>query len=170
MIVRPSLLALAAALALASGPAFAAPQAPAKPARTAKPADADPPVRYVVQRGDTLFDLGRAYLRKTNDYRHAQRANQISRPRVMPTGKTLTIQADLLKTVPIDARLSAFSGKVEIETDGRRAPAQTGMPLKEGQRVITGLGAFATFELEDASRVTCPPTPPCAWCGCAACC
>jgi len=152
MILRPSLFALASVLALASGPALCAPRAPAK--SVAVPAD--PPVRYVVRRGDTLFDLGRAYLRRATDYRHVQRANQISRPRVMPVGKTLTIDADLLKTVPIDARLSAFSGKVEIETDGRRAPAQTGMALKEGQRVITGPGAFATFEMEDASRVTLP--------------
>lgn len=152
MILRPSLFALASVLALASGPALCAPRGPAK--SVAVPAD--PPVRYVVRRGDTLFDLGRAYLRRTTDYRHVQRANQISRPRVMPVGKTLTIDADLLKTVPIDARLSAFSGKVEIETDGRRASAQTGMALKEGQRVITGPGAFATFEMEDASRVTLP--------------
>jgi len=156
MILRPSLFALASVLALASGPALCAPRAPAKPPKAALAPPADPPVRYVVQRGDTLFDLGRAYLRKTNDYRHVQRANQISQPRVMPVGKTLTIDADLLKTVPIDARLSAFSGKVEIETDGRRAPAQTGMALREGQRVITGPGAFATFEMEDASRVTLP--------------
>jgi len=154
MILRPSLFALASVLALASSPAPCAPRTPAKPPKAAAPAD--PPVRYVVQRGDTLFDLGRAYLRKTNDYRHVQRANQISQPRVMPVGKTLTIDADLLKTVPIDARLSAFSGKVEIETDGRRAPAQMGMALREGQRVITGPGAFATFEMEDASRVTLP--------------
>jgi len=155
MILRPSLFALASVLALASSPAPCAPRPSAKPPKAAA-APADPPVRYVVQRGDTLFDLGRAYLRKTNDYRHVQRANQISQPRVMPVGKTLTIDADLLKTVPIDARLSAFSGKVEIETDGRRAPAQTGMALREGQRVITGPGAFATFEMEDASRVTLP--------------
>ena len=30
------------------------------------------------------------------------------------------------------------------------------MPLSEGQWIITGPGAFATFELEDASRVTLP--------------
>lgn len=155
MILRPSLYALAAVLALASGPALCAPRAAARPAKPAA-APADPPVRYVVRRGDTLFDLGRAYLRKANDYRHVQRANQISRPRAMPVGKTLTIQADLLKTQPIDARLSAFSGKVEIETDGRRVPAEKGMTLREGQRVITGPGAFATFEMEDASRVTLP--------------
>jgi hypothetical protein len=155
MIHRPSLFALASVLALASGPALCAPPASARPAKSVT-SPADPPVRYVVRPGDTLFELGRAYLRKTNDYRHVQRANQISRPRVMPTGKTLVIDADLLKTVPIDARLSAFSGKVEIETAGRRVPAQTGMGLKEGQRVITGPGAFATFEMEDASRVTLP--------------
>ncbi|HWW27413.1 MAG TPA: FecR domain-containing protein, partial [Caulobacter sp.] len=155
MILRPSLFALAAVLALASGPALGAPRASAKPSKPAA-APVDPPVRYVVRRGDTLFDLGRAYLRRTNDYRHVQRANQISRPRVMPVGKTLTIQADLLKTQPIDARLSAFSGRVEIETDGRRVPAEKGMTLREGQRVITGPGAFATFEMEDASRVTLP--------------
>ena len=159
MIVRPSLLApilcWVAVLTLASDPALSAPRPPVKPPKPAAPS-ADPPVRYVVQRGDTLFDLGRAYLRKTNDYRHVQSANQVSRPRVMPVGKTLTIDSNLLKTVPIDARLSAFSGKVEIETDGRRAPAQVGMALKEGQRVITGPGAFATFEMEDASRVTLP--------------
>jgi len=152
MILRPSLFALAAVLALASGPALCAPRALAKPAAV----PADPPVRYVVRRGDTLFELGRAYLRRTSDYRHVQRANQISRPRVLPVGKTLTIEADLLKTQPIDARLSAFSGRVEIETDGRRAPAEKGMTLREGQRVITGPGAFATFEMEDASRVTLP--------------
>src|SRR5437762_9564508 len=149
MILRPSLFALASVLALASGPALCAPQGPAKPSKPAA-SPADPPVRYVVRRGDTLFELGRAYLRNTNDYRHVQHANQISRPRVMPVGKTLTIDADLLKTVPIDARLTAYSGKVEIETDGRRAAAQTGMTLREGQRVITGPGAFGTFEMEDA--------------------
>ena len=159
MIVRPSLLApilsWAAALALASTPVMAAPPAKARPP-VAKPASGDPPVNYVVQRGDTLIGLGRNYLRKPGDYRQVQTANQISRPTAMPVGKTLSIDPNLLKTTPIDAQLSAFSGKVEVETNGRRAPAQTGMVIQEGQRIITGPGAFATFEMEDASRVTLP--------------
>ncbi|CAN5387892.1 FecR domain-containing protein [soil metagenome] len=155
MIVRPSLFALAGVLALAATPAPAAPQAKARPP-VAKPRSGDPPVNYVVQRGDTLIGLGRNYLRRPGDYRQVQTANQISRPTAMPVGKTLTIDPNLLKTTPIDARLSAFSGKVEIETNGRRAPAQTGMVIQEGQRIITGPGAFATFEMEDASRVTLP--------------
>jgi hypothetical protein len=158
MIVRPSLLALTAVLALASSSVLAAPQAPAKVQSKTKPAapPADPPIRYVVQKGDTLIGLGRAYLRKPGDYRPVQTANQISRPTSLPVGKTLRIDSRLLKTTPIDARLSAFSGKVEVETKGQRAPAQTGMVIQEGQRIITGPGAFATFEMEDASRVTLP--------------
>lgn len=157
MIVRPSLLVLA--LALASSTALAAP--PAKkpaPARSApaKPASTEPPVNYTVQRGDTLIGLGRDYLRKPGDYRQVQTANQISRPTSMPVGKKLIIDPRLLKTTPIDAKLSAFSGRVEVETNGRRAPAQAGMTIQEGQRIITGPGAFATFEMEDASRVTLP--------------
>jgi hypothetical protein len=74
----------------------------------------------------------------------------------MPAGKTLVIDPNLLKTTPIDARLSAFSGQVEVETNGQRAPARAGMTIQEGQRIITGPGAFATFEMEDASRVTLP--------------
>ena len=159
MIVRPSLfgpiLSWAAILTLASTPVLAAPPAKASPP-VAKSAPGEPPVNYVVQRGDTLIGLGRDYLRKPGDYRRVQTANQISRPKALPVGKTLSIDPNLLKTTPIDARLSAFSGKVEIETDGRRAPAQTGMVIQEGQRIITGPGAFATFEMEDASRVTLP--------------
>ena len=154
MIVRPSLSMLAAVLALAATPGLAAP--PTKKPAPAKPASGEPPVNYTVQRGDTLIALGRNYLRKPSDYRRVQTANQISRPTAMPVGKTLTIDPNLLKTTPIDARLSAFSGKVEVETNGRRTPAQTGMVIQEGQRIITGPGAFATFEMEDASRVTLP--------------
>ncbi|WP_165185790.1 FecR domain-containing protein [Caulobacter soli] len=155
MILRPSLFAIAAALALASTPVVAAPPAKAKPPAS-KPAPGDPPVNYVVQRGDTLIGLGRSYLRKPGDYRRVQTANQISRPTSLPTGKTLIIDPNLLKTTPIDARLSAFSGQVEVETNGQRAPARAGMTIQEGQRIITGPGAFATFEMEDASRVTLP--------------
>ncbi len=161
MILRPSLLAVTAVLALASTPVVAAPAAKAQPKPPAskpapRPGPGEPPVNYVVQRGDTLIGLGRNYLRKPGDYRRVQTANQISRPTSMPVGKTLAIDPNLLKTTPIDARLSAFSGPVEIETNGRRAPARAGMTIQEGQRIITGPGAFATFEMEDASRVTLP--------------
>jgi len=143
----------ATALVLAATPVAAASPAKRAPPR---PAVGDRPVNYVVQPGDTLIGLGRSYLRKPSDYRQVQTANQISRPKAMPAGKTLIIASNLLKTTPIAARLSALSGQVEIETNGQRAPARAGVAIHEGQRIITGPGAFATFEMEDASRVTLP--------------
>jgi hypothetical protein len=141
----------AAALNLAPGTTMAAP--PVAPSRIAP---IDTPVTYVVRRGDTLYDLAKAYLRRTSDYHHVQRANRISRPRVLQVGARLRIDPALLRTAPLDARLSAFSGPVQVETDGRLAPARIGMAIVEGQRLITGPNAFATIDIADASRVTLP--------------
>ena len=142
----------AAAVAAASFAALslnlAGSAAGAPPART--------PVAYVVQPGDTLIGLAAAYLRRPADYRRVQRDNQISRPRALQIGSRLMIDPDLLRSTPIDARLSAVSGTVQVETNGARAPARAGMVLVEGQRLITGPGAFATFEMADESRVTLP--------------
>lgn len=117
---------------------------------------AEPPVAYVIKPGDTLIGLGRAYLNKPGDYKAVQVANKVRQPRRLRPGSQLNIDANLLKSTPIAASLSAFSGPVQIETNGQRAPARVGMSLSEGQVVITGPNAFATFELEDASRVTLP--------------
>lgn len=116
----------------------------------------DTPVAYVVRPGDTLIGLGAAYLNKPGDYLQVQRANQIARPRALKIGSTLKIDPKLLKSTPINARLSAVSGAVDLETNGARAPARAGMVLVEGQRLITGPGGFATFEMADDSRVTLP--------------
>lgn len=116
----------------------------------------EPPVAYVVKPGDTLIGLGRAYLNRPGDYKAVQKANRVAQPTRLRTGSQLNIDPNLLKSTPIAASLSAFSGPVFIETNGQQTPARVGMALAEGQGVITGPGAFATFELEDGSRVTLP--------------
>ena len=123
-------------------------------AQTAPPAE--PPVAYVVKPGDTLIGLARDYMHRPSDYRTVQKANRVAQPRRLRPGSQLNIDPNLLKSTPIPASLSAFSGPVFVETGGRRAPARVGMPLSEGQVVITGPGAFATFELDDGSRITLP--------------
>lgn len=121
-----------------------------------KAAPAEPPVSYVVKPGDTLIGLGRAYLNGPNDYKSVQKANKVREPRRLRPGSQLNIDPNLLKSTPIAASLSAFSGPVQVEAGGQRAPARVGMALAEGHVVTTGPGAFATFELEDGSRVTLP--------------
>jgi hypothetical protein len=139
--VGASLLTLAL-----SGAAIAAAQTP----------PGEPPVAYVVKPGDTLIGLGRNYLNRPSDYRRVQKANGVQDPRRLRPGSQLNIDPNLLKSTPIAATLSAVTGSVQVETNGQRTPARVGMPLSEGQWIITGPGAFATFELEDASRITLP--------------
>ena len=119
-------------------------------------APAEPPVAYVVKPGDTLIGLGRAYLTKPGDYRAVQKTNRVQQPRRLRPGSQLNIDPNLLKSTPIAASLSAFTGPVFVETGGQRVPARIGMGLAEGQTVITGANAFVTFEMEDGSRVTLP--------------
>lgn len=116
----------------------------------------EPPVAYVVKPGDTLIGLGRAYLNRPGDYKTVQKTNRVQQPRRLRAGMALSIDPNLLKSTPIAASLSAFSGPVFIETNGQRVPARIGMALAEGQGVVTGPGAFATFEMEDGSRITLP--------------
>lgn len=122
-------------------------------AQTAAP---EPPVAYVVKPGDTLIGLASRYMNRPGDYRAVQKANRVAQPTRLRPGSQLNIDPNLLKSTPIAASLSAFTGPVTVETNGQRTPARVGMPLSEGQVISTGPGAFATFELEDASRVTLP--------------
>ncbi len=119
-------------------------------------APTEPPVAYVVKPGDTLIGLGRAYLNKPGDYRAVQKSNRVQQPKRLRPGSQLNIDPNLLKSTPIAASLSAFTGPVFVETAGQRVPARIGMALAEGQVVITGAKAFVTFEMEDGSRVTLP--------------
>jgi hypothetical protein len=119
-------------------------------------ASAEPPVAYVVKPGDTLIGLAARYMNRPGDYRTVQKANRVAQPTRLRPGSQLNIDPNLLKSTPIGASLSAFTGPVVVETNGQRTPARVGMPLSEGQVISTGPGAFATFELEDASRVTLP--------------
>ncbi len=126
----------------------------ATPGRAADPAD--PPTHYAVKPGDNLYKLGAAYLQRPNDYRAVQRSNSIQNPRRIRPGSTLSIDAALLKARPIEAHLTAFSGDVRVESASGSTPAKVGMTVVEGQRLVTGPNAFATFELSDGSRLTVP--------------
>jgi len=119
-------------------------------------ASVEPPVAYVVKPGDTLIGLASRYMNRPGDYRTVQKANRVAQPTRLRPGSQLNIDPNLLKSTPIAASVSAFTGPVFIEMNGQRAPARVGMPLSEGHVVSTGPGAFATFELEDGSRVTLP--------------
>jgi hypothetical protein len=114
------------------------------------------PILYTVKAGDTLYDLGRAWLNTPSNWRLVQRDNQIRDPRRLTPGSIIRFNPALLKTRPLDAHLAAFSGAVQVEIDGRSVPPRVGLTINEGARLRTGANAFATLELSGESRVTLP--------------
>lgn len=115
--------------------------------------EAAPDAVYLTRQGDTLSELGERALAHPGDWRSVARINKVAEPRKLPTGKPLAIPAALLKREPFDARIVAFSGKVQ--TDRARQVA-VGDKVRSGTTITTGTNSFVTLELADGSRVTLP--------------
>jgi hypothetical protein len=113
-------------------------------------------VPYVVQTGDTLFDIGAQYLVRTADYRQVQRLNRVNDPRRMPVGRTLNIPVRLLKSVPDAATVANFRGTATLTRDGRSTALTAGQTLSEGSIIATGANAFVRVALSDGSHVVIP--------------
>ncbi len=111
---------------------------------------------YRVRKGDTLYDLAKAYFRDPNGYDAVARLNKVRDPRRMPVGRPLEIPLALLRDEVLDARVIAFRGDVRVAGAAGVRQAAIDMPLAEGERLETGANSFVTFELSDETRVTIP--------------
>jgi len=146
------------ALAVVAGmaaPAAPRARAPAMPSRTISAAtrfDGEPPISYVVRKGDNLYNLARFYMLRLGDYRIVQKLNQVRNPYRLPIGKTLIIPRSLLKSDGLVARVVAFRGAVTI--DGKAIGL--GTVVGEGGQIRTGLNASISMALADGSTVTLP--------------
>jgi hypothetical protein len=114
--------------------------------------DDDPPIRYVVRKGDTLISLGDRYFRTSQSYRIVQRQNRIIDPHRIPVGKILIFPRNMLKYRPAVAELLSVRGQV---TSGE-GKLSTGQKLPEGTAIETGPSSFATMVLDDGSRISLP--------------
>ena len=65
------------------------------------PAVSDPPVSYMVRKGDNLYDLALHYMRRLADYRIVQKLNHVRDPRRLPIAHTLLIPRALLRSDPL---------------------------------------------------------------------
>lgn len=117
---------------------------------------AEPTARYIVRRGDTLYDLARNYLLRIEDYRVVQRRNHVANPRRLAVGARLDVPLGLLRTEPVQARLGAYKGAVTVSAAGGPLPLASGAALGEDSLISTGANAFARLDLPDGSRVTLP--------------
>jgi hypothetical protein len=111
-----------------------------------------PPVVYKVKAGDTLIGLARRWFVRADSWPAVQRLNRVTDPYRMPTGHTLSIPRDLLKSEPVGARVIAFRGAATVSG---LAPV-LGTPVREGMAIATGDGASITIECDDGSRFSLP--------------
>lgn len=122
-------------------------------AQAARAQSAPPPdLTYTVRAGDTLIGLAQRGLKQPSDYITVQRLNRVANPRALRIGSTLQVPRRLLRTEPVDARVTAFRGTAQV--DG--GVARVGMPVVEGATLSTGANAFLAIELADGSVLTLP--------------
>lgn len=117
---------------------------------------AESPLRYLMNRGDTLVDIARKYLNNQADYRQVQRDNQIRDPRRIPTGRNIDIDTELLRTRADPPRLESYRGDVRVLRGERAIPLSVGTVLQEGDVLSTGSGAFARLSYSDGSHTVIP--------------
>ncbi|CAN5699751.1 FecR domain-containing protein [soil metagenome] len=139
------LLALLLALAI-PGTALAQQAPPPNP----------PDARYVVKKGENLYNLGQRYFARPSDYETVRRLNKIPDGRRLQPGRTVIVPYRVMKTNAITAELVAFSGAVRIERGGQVVAPRVGLPIVEGMRLTTLANGFLTVELSDESRITLP--------------
>ncbi|MEP7221058.1 MAG: FecR domain-containing protein [Novosphingobium sp.] len=123
-------------------------------------ASAEPPVTYVVAKGDTLIALARKYMVNQGSYRQVQTFNHLASPLRIPVGFTLRIPRELLRFEPIAVHVASFSGPASVAPSmmqgGAAVPLQKGMAIGEGAQVQTGANGFVALTAADGSRVALP--------------
>ena len=117
---------------------------------------AEAPLTYIVRAGDNLYTLARNYLNRPSDYRELQRENRVANPRRMPTGRSLDIPVQLLRTRPDRALLESYRGQVQVLRDTNPQMLVRGLTLTEGDVITTGNNSFARIALSDGSYAVVP--------------
>lgn len=113
-------------------------------------------VSYPIRRGDTLFNLSRAYFSGAASLAVVRRMNRIADANTILSGGTLRIPRRLLRDVQTFARVESFSGEVILRPAGAAFPARIGATVGEGALIETGRGGFISLRLADDSVISLP--------------
>lgn len=113
---------------------------------------------YTVRPGDHLWNLAERYLRDRNRWLELGRYNGLADPDRLEPGTTLKIPIAWLRVRPAPAVLVAARGPVHIlAADGRARPAEAGLRLEGGERLVTGPEATAVVRFADGSELEVHP-------------
>ena len=110
---------------------------------------------YIVEDGDTLWDIASRYLRVQSFWRNLKILNQVNDPLHIPPGTHLQIPIGWLRQQPFLVKVQFLSGKVEaLNTDTMKLQAvSVGDELNSGQTLYTGTDSTITLEFPDGSKL-----------------
>lgn len=109
----------------------------------------EPTLPYRVQKGDKLIRVTKDMLAQPGDWKAIARLNGLPDPNLIKPGQTVQVPVRMLKSQPLEAKVVATAGDVQVA--GSRA--QAGQSLGEASRITTGPNSSAVVELADGSRV-----------------
>ena len=110
---------------------------------------------YIVEDGDSLWDIASRYLITQSYWRNLKILNQVNDPLHIPPGTHLQIPVGWLRQQPFLVKVQYLSGKVEaLNTDTMKLEAvSVGDELNDGQTVYTGTDSTITLEFPDGSKL-----------------
>lgn len=110
-------------------------------------------IPYVVQPGDTLYDIAKDRLEGSEQWVKIAEAENIKNPLILQPGRVISLPVDLLKHDDKLVLVAFQRGDNTVIIDGVIKPLTRGMALTEGQTVHTGADSFVSLELPDGSRL-----------------
>lgn len=124
----------------------------------AAPAVAQPDgeVTYVIQKGDTLYDLARKYLSDHQAMSDIRSSNGIRAPRRLQIGDQIVMPRAALRFEPVGLELASFTGRVTVDGPTGPTDAAQGLGLSEGAVISTGPKSFASISGDDNTIITLP--------------
>lgn len=109
---------------------------------------------YAVRPGDTLIDIGEAYLRRAGDWPQLQSLNAVDDPRRLMPGTRLRIPLELLRRDAAVATVIHVRGEVSrTDQGGQSVRLAAGGTLQTGDVLATAADSNASLRFVDGSRL-----------------
>lgn len=107
---------------------------------------------YVVQAGDSPWNITTRYLKSIDHWPQLQQYNRIITPTAIPPGTPLRIPVGWLRSRARPVRITDLQGQVEVLNRGVAQLLERGMTIVEGSLLRTGANGSLTLLLPDGSR------------------
>ena len=108
---------------------------------------------YVVQPGDTLYDISELYLENPAYWSELAEEVGVNNPRHLQPGQVIRLPLDQLRHHNKELRVAFQRGQASVTQGGETKPLVRDMILTEGQTIQTGPDGFVSLELPDGSKL-----------------